>query len=36
VVGWEAKAIDVLARIMGSGYQRIIAAAVAKFFPWAK
>ncbi len=36
VVGWEAKAIDVLARITGSGYQRIIAAAVAKFFPWAK
>jgi NADP-dependent 3-hydroxy acid dehydrogenase YdfG len=36
VVGWEAKAIDVLARIMGSGYQPIIAAAVAKFFPWAK
>ena len=36
VVGWEAKAIDVLARITASGYQRIIAAAVAKFFPWAK
>jgi NADP-dependent 3-hydroxy acid dehydrogenase YdfG len=36
VVGWEAKAIDVLARIAGSGYQRIIAAAVAKFFPWAR
>ncbi len=36
VVGWEAKAIDVLARITGSGYQRIIAAAVAKFSPWAK
>jgi NADP-dependent 3-hydroxy acid dehydrogenase YdfG len=36
VVGWEAKAIDVLARVTGSGYQRIIAAAVAKFFPWAK
>ena len=36
VIGWEAKALDVLARIIGSSYQRIIATAVAKFFPWAK
>jgi hypothetical protein len=36
VVGWEAKALDVLARTIGSGYQRIIASAVSKFFPWAK
>jgi NADP-dependent 3-hydroxy acid dehydrogenase YdfG len=36
VVGWEAKALDVLARIMGPSYQRIVAAGVAKFFPWAK
>lgn len=36
VIGWEAKALDVLARIIGPSYQRIIAAAVAKFFPWAK
>ena len=36
VVGWEAKALDVLARIVGPSYQRIIATAVAKFFPWAK
>ena len=36
VVGWEAKAVDVLARIMGPSYQRVVAAAVAKFFPWAK
>jgi NADP-dependent 3-hydroxy acid dehydrogenase YdfG len=36
VVGWEAKAADVLARITGSSYQRIVAAGVAKFFPWAK
>jgi NADP-dependent 3-hydroxy acid dehydrogenase YdfG len=36
VVGWEAKVLDVLARIAGSGYQRIIASAVSKFFPWAK
>jgi NAD(P)-dependent dehydrogenase (short-subunit alcohol dehydrogenase family) len=34
VVGWEAKALDVLARIMGPSYQRIVAAGVAKFFPW--
>ena len=36
VIGWEAKALDVLARITGSSYQRIVAAGVAKFFPWAK
>ena len=36
VVGWDAKAFDVLARITGSSYQRIVAAGVAKFFPWAK
>jgi short-subunit dehydrogenase len=36
VIGWEAKAVDVLARITGSSYQRIVAAGVAKFFPWAK
>jgi NADP-dependent 3-hydroxy acid dehydrogenase YdfG len=36
VVGWEAKALDVLSRIIGSAYQRIIAAVVSKFFPWAK
>jgi short-subunit dehydrogenase len=35
VVGWEAKALDVLARIIGPRYQRIIALAVSKFFPWA-
>jgi NADP-dependent 3-hydroxy acid dehydrogenase YdfG len=34
VIGWEAKALDVLARIMGPSYQRIVATAVAKFFPW--
>ena len=36
VVGWEAKALDVLARVIGPAYQRIIATAVSKFFPWAK
>jgi NADP-dependent 3-hydroxy acid dehydrogenase YdfG len=36
VVGREAKALDVLARIIGPAYQRIIATAVSKFFPWAK
>jgi NADP-dependent 3-hydroxy acid dehydrogenase YdfG len=34
VVGWEAKALDALVRIMGPSYQRIVATAVAKFFPW--
>ena len=36
VIGWEAKALDVLARLTGAGYQRIIALAVSRFFPWAK
>ena len=36
VVGWEAKALDVLARIIGPAYQRVIATAVSRFFPWAK
>lgn len=36
VIGLEAKALDVLARIMGSSYQRIVAVGAAKFFPWAK
>src|SRR5271157_4921681 len=36
VIGWEAKAVDVLARIIGPSYQRIVAAGVAKFFPWTK
>ena len=27
VIGWEAKALDVLARVTGSGYQRVIATA---------
>jgi NADP-dependent 3-hydroxy acid dehydrogenase YdfG len=35
VVGWEAKGLDLLARLTGSGYQRVIAAAAARFFPWA-
>lgn len=35
VIGWEAKALDVLARVGGSSYQRVIAAAVERFFPWA-
>ena len=36
VVGLEAKAVDLLARITGPSYQRIVAAGVAKFFPWEK
>ena len=35
VVGWEAKALDVLARIMGPRYQRVIATLVSRFAPWA-
>ncbi len=35
VVGWDAKALDILARVIGPGYQRVIAAAVSRFFPWA-
>jgi NADP-dependent 3-hydroxy acid dehydrogenase YdfG len=35
VVGWEAKGLDLLARLTGSGYQRVISAAAARFFPWA-
>jgi NADP-dependent 3-hydroxy acid dehydrogenase YdfG len=35
VIGWEAKALDVLARAIGPAYQRVIALAVSKFFPWA-
>ena len=35
VIGWEAKALDVLARVTGSGYQRVIATAAARFLPWA-
>ena len=35
LIGWEAKALDVLARVGGSSYQRVIAAAAARFFPWA-
>jgi NADP-dependent 3-hydroxy acid dehydrogenase YdfG len=33
LIGWEAKALDVLARVGGSSYQRVVAAAVARFFP---
>ena len=36
LIGWDAKVLDGLSRITGSVYQRIAAAAVAKFFPWAK
>jgi NADP-dependent 3-hydroxy acid dehydrogenase YdfG len=36
VIGWEAKLLDVLARILGSSYQRVVAATVSTFFPWAK
>jgi NADP-dependent 3-hydroxy acid dehydrogenase YdfG len=36
LIGWEAKAFDVLARVIGPRYQRITAAVVSRFFPWAK
>lgn len=36
VIGWEAQALDVLARILGSSYQRVVAVAVSASFPWAK
>jgi hypothetical protein len=35
VIGWEAKALDVLARIIGPRYQRVTAALVSRFAPWA-
>ena len=34
VVGWEAKALDVLARIIGPRYQRVTATLVSRFAPW--
>lgn len=34
VIGWEAHALDMLARVAASGYQRVIAAGAARFFPW--
>ena len=36
VVGWEAKALDVLARIIGPRYQRVTATLVSRFAPWAR
>jgi len=36
VVGWEAKALDVLARIIGPRYQRVTAVLVSPFAPWAR
>src|SRR3954468_8906571 len=35
VIGWEAKALDMLSRLTGSGYQRVMATAVRRLFPWA-
>jgi hypothetical protein len=35
VIGWEAKALDMLSRLTGSGYQRVVATAVRRLFPWA-
>lgn len=36
VVGWEAKALEALARIIGPRYQQIIAKLVSRFAPWAR
>jgi NADP-dependent 3-hydroxy acid dehydrogenase YdfG len=36
VIGWEAKALDVLARAGGSAYQRVIAGLAKRFLPSAR
>jgi NADP-dependent 3-hydroxy acid dehydrogenase YdfG len=36
VIGLEAKAIDLLVRLLGPSYQRVMATVAAKAFPWAK
>ena len=33
VIGWEAKLLDALARVTGSGYQRVIAGLARRFLP---
>jgi NADP-dependent 3-hydroxy acid dehydrogenase YdfG len=33
LIGWEAKALDVLVRVTGSGYQRLVALASASMLP---
>jgi NADP-dependent 3-hydroxy acid dehydrogenase YdfG len=35
VIGWEAKLLDTLARVTGSGYQRVIAGLARRFLPGA-
>jgi NADP-dependent 3-hydroxy acid dehydrogenase YdfG len=35
LIGWEAKVLDALARLTGSGYQRVIVDLVRRFAPWA-
>lgn len=36
VIGWEAKALDVLARVGGSAYQRVVAGLAGRFLPSAR
>jgi len=36
LIGWDAKLIDIIARIGGAGYQRLMAAAAARLFPWSQ
>lgn len=36
VIGWEAKLLDAMVRILGPSYQRVVATSVANFMPKAK
>ena len=36
VIGWEAKLLDTLARVTGSGYQRVIAGLARRYLPSAR
>jgi NADP-dependent 3-hydroxy acid dehydrogenase YdfG len=34
LIGWDAKILDIIARAGGSAYQRLVAAAARRVFPW--
>jgi len=34
LIGWDAKILDIVARAGGSAYQRLMAKAAARLFPW--
>ena len=36
VIGWEAKLLDAMVRVLGPSYQRVVATTVANFMPKAK